>query len=662
MLAVTVLLAGEPPEALAQAAEGAKAVHLPRNRIVNLVYVLTDGGGYRWDIQNYGTVGQGTNYAYGSGMYCQVNGASVQSNTSQGVLSQQGDELEIGPYTAGSLHVYRRVKVYKNYPLARWLDIFENPTNQPVNISVQIYSNINYGIVRTKTSSDQQSFGEKDWAFVTEPGPGANSPSLLHVVCDKRSKVRPTVMMQGSSIRVAWQLTVPAKKTAILCYFESQNRSVDAHDKLMRKFPTYDVLKDLPPVVRGLIVNFPTSSAFTEIDIERSDTGDTVVVANGDPIYGRIANKSFALSTAYGQISLPAEKVIGMVPVAEETGTVRVLTTDAQIISGQLSEKQIDVELPSGGTLNVPIGSVKQWSYGISKERPSDIAFTCPAAILRTGDCLVFDPAATKLTFRTRHGTVSLETKDLVEIAMDNAPNGVHRVTFLNGSRLAGFLEPEKLELVLKIGPKFTVGRDLVAKMVFAGEEKPNTILTRVVLNNDDELFGKLTDEMLSLATEYGAVKVKPANIRQMDFMAADTPMATVQLWDGTTLRGSLAPEQLSFALYPGPELKLHTGQIRSIVSSQALPPEEISRRVERLVAQLGAESYKDRQAAMESLVKMDAHILPLLRGYLDSSDPEVRQRIEEVMERLGGTVGAGNPADPQVPRMLLINRIDRGG
>jgi len=653
ILVVALVLACGLSKQPARGAEGTRGLHLPRDKPVSFNYVRTDGGGFRWDFQYYGTVTQGTNHAYGGGLYCQVSGSNVQAPDRQGYANQNGDEIEIGPFSTSGLNVSRRIKVYEDRPLARWLDIFENPTGQPITVPVQIYTHINYGIGRTKTSSGGESFGEKDWAFITETRGGNNIPSLLHVVCGDRSKFRPQVQMSSNSeIYVRWQLTVPAGGTVILCYFESQSQSVEAHEKLMSKFRIFDLVKDLPPGVRKMIVNFPVGSGFGDIDIDRSETSDTIILTNRDPMYGKIVNKAFVLKTFYGDVTLPAEKVIGMVPIAEDAGAARVLMVDGQMISGRVSEPTISMEMPSGGgTLNVPLQRIKQWSYQISKDRPAEVAFSGPVAILRTGDRLVFDTAAVKFTFLTQHGSVPVAGKDLLEVALDNAPNAVHRAVFLNGSRLGGFLEPEKLDLTLKIGPKMTVRRDLISKIIFSEDDKPAKNLTQIVLSNDDELFGELTDKTLVVATEFGSRKVEPRNIRAMTFSPAQIGAACMQLWDGSVHRGILQQEQLSFTIQPGPELKLYIGQIKGITRSEALPPEEVTARLERLVAQLGAESHKDREAATEALIKRGADIVPLLKGHLENQDPEIRQRIEEIIERLEGK--GKQPVRPQMPGMI---------
>ncbi|MHC4983418.1 MAG: HEAT repeat domain-containing protein [Planctomycetota bacterium] len=657
---ILVLLAGGLLQPAARAGDGRNGLHLPKTKKASFNYLRMDGGGFRWDVQYYGTIGQGTNHAYGGGLYCQVDNANVQDTDRRGYVNDSGEEIEVGPYNRSGLTIHRRIKIYSDLPLARWLDIFENPTNRPITITVQIYSHINYGIQRMTTNSGGQSFGSQDWAFITEPRAGHNVPSLLHIVCGERSKFRPAVRIENNGIYARWRLSVPPNKAAILCYFESQNRSVEAHKKLMEKFRAFRLLRDLPASVRRMIVNFPRGFAFADIDIDRSERADKIVVKNGDPKYGEIVNESFNLGTLYGEITLPAEKIIGMVPVAEEPTRVRVLTTDGQVISGSASEAVVNMRMLSGGEmLRVPLTRIKQWSFRISESRPSEVEFSGPVAILRTGDRLTFDAEATKLMFHTRHGTVQLKSQELLEINMDNPANAVHRAVFINGSQLGGLLEPAEVALFLKIGPKLTLRRELIGKIVFAQEEDANPMMARIVLSNDDELFGELTDESFQIVTDFGSVSAERREIRTITFGPAELGGVAMRLWDGTVHRGQLQQEYVGFAIRPGPELKIPTGQIISIARSQALPPEETVRRIERLVAQLGAESYKDREAATEALIKLGPGILPLLREQLDNSDPEIRVRVEEIVERLSGEGGqAGHSQGSEPPGVPLIRRI----
>ena len=112
----------KPVTGRAGAAGAKKGLHIPQGRRVSFTRSLNDGAGFRWDIQRYLSIGQGTNNAYGSGVYCQINGTNVSSPDGRGWMNAAGDEVEIGPWSRGNYQVYRRCKVYKDQGLARWLD------------------------------------------------------------------------------------------------------------------------------------------------------------------------------------------------------------------------------------------------------------------------------------------------------------------------------------------------------------------------------------------------------------------------------------------------------------------------------------------------------------------------------------------------------------
>ncbi len=649
--------AAGPMAAPAPAAGGGKApadLHLPKGTTVNFTHTLNDGAGFRWDIQYYGTIGQGTNNAYSGGLYLQINGSSVHSN-GRGWTNKEGDEVEIGPYSRQNLQIYRRVKIYRDRGLARWLDIFENPTGNDITIQARIYTNTNWTIGQQIYSSGKGSFTDKDTAFITR-SQGGNAPALLHVICGKRAKVRPTVQVRNNQIYVNYNLTVPARQTVVLCYFESQHGSTEKLTKLMKGFRPRKAMRDLSPAVRKLIVNMPIGGDFAGVELERVASADTVQNRNGDPIFGTVTNESFAIETLFGPMTLPAGQVIGMAACGGEDDRFRTVLVGGQVVAGRLgNDAALALALPSGGALRVPFDDVRQFAYRISPDRPEEAAFAGPMLILRTGDRVAFEGDSVELALATRHGTVPLKADELLTIDMDNTGHGVHKAVFLNGSRLAGFLRPEKIAVRLKLGAAMTVPRDLIAKIRFAAEEQPDATLDAAMLSNGDELHGRLVTETLTVRTEYGEVTLRPENIRSLAMSPTHLGRVAMLLWDGSVLRGQCAQETLSFQVVPGPTLSIYAGQVARIRRNQATPPKEVREKVVRLVAQLGAESYKDRQAATEELIRMGKGIVPMLTKHLDTSDPEVRQRIEDVMEKLGGPPQA--TTDPDQVQLFQIKQ-----
>ncbi len=618
-------------------------LHIPQGRRVNFTHVMTDGKGFRWDIQHNGNVGQATNYAYSGGLYCQINGSNVSSN-GNGWLNAAGDEMEIGPHNYNNLQIHRRIKVYKDRGLARWMDIFTNNTSGDIRIQVQIYSYINYGIGQTLNCTGKGSYNPKtDYAFITVPRHnGNNTPSLLHLVTDKRAKVRPTVQTNSNQLWVRYPLTIPAGKTVILCYFEAQSRSEEEMRQTARDFRAWKLLRDLKPGVRRLIVNLRALGGLFEIDLDRREDRDAVVLTNGDPIYGEIRNTAFKVQTAYGPVEISADKALGMVAGTGEDGTHRIVLNDGQMVAGRLPGQTLLFAIPSGGVLEIPFDRVKQCAFRVSETRPEDVPFDGPYLALRTGDRLAFDPASVALSLRTRNGVVALDPEALYRVALDEKRNGAHRAAFLNGSALAGLLGPATIVSRLRLGPQFEIARDLISGVQFAAEDSPNEALTAVELTNGDKLFGRLDETPVKLRTPFATVKIHPRNIRTMAIKTSGPGGARVELWDGSVLQGTIRQEHTQFHILPGPTVKLHLAEIKSITRTAFLPPRDVQEKVEKLIARLGAESYADRQKATEALIKLGPRIVPLLRSRLETKDPEIRQRLETVIEKLGGS-GASN-------------------
>jgi hypothetical protein len=55
----------------------------------------------------------------------------------------------------------------------------------------------------------------------------------------------------------------------------------------------------------------------------------------------------------------------------------------------------------------------------------------------------------------------------------------------------------------------------------------------------------------------------------------------------------------------------------------------------ERLVRQLGADSFRQREAATEAILKLGKEITPILRRHENDPDLEIRQRIQDLLAQL---------------------------
>lgn len=609
------------------------SLHLPKGKPINFDYPMNDGAGVSWQINSYGGVtGNGNGTAYGNAMQLTINNNNFNGNA--GWANAAGDEVEIGPFVFNNVQVHRRVKVYKDAGMARWVDIIQNTSNAEIAVNYRLNTYYNWSPNRWLTNTGGAAFGDKDTMILTDINSGGqNIPSVLHFVADLKAKVRPRVQANSNQYSSEYTLNIPAGGAVLLCHFEFQ-AGADALAKTMTTFKAAKYVRDIPQAGRRLIANLNLPFGPQDIELERSDVSDSILLKNGDPIFGKVTNESFDVETLFAKLTVPSKKLVGMVASASgDEETVRFILSDGQVVSGKCGDAKLKLTLPTGGDLLIPLGRIKNWSYQLTAEKPEEFTNTEPLVVLRTGDQLAFDPQAAKLQFRSRNGLIDLNPADMLMVTLEDANNGVHRAHFLNGSKLAGMLEPQEISLSLSLGHKLQVQRDMVTRLRFAPEEVIDESLTLAVLSNEDQLFGAVTDGTLSLVSEFNTVPLKPATIRSFKF---DNGAAAVQFWDNTVLRGHLEQEELTFQIMPGPALKIPISQIVSMQRGQALLPEEMIKKVEQLVGRLGAESYKDRQSATEELAKMGVDIAPQLQKHLDNSDPEVRQRIEDILERIG--------------------------
>ena len=412
-----------------------RGLHIPQDRPVHLPTVLTDSKGYRWDIENDGGVENGTNYVYDDSMLLQFPNAG-QFYCQTAWTDADGDEIELGPYAVGNLRVYRRVRVYKDRPLARWLDIIINDTGEAIEQRVAIRMETNNNIRARGTTDGDANWEAEDWYLTTETY-NNNSPMLLSIVCDpNEAPLRPNVEYSGSYVNyLYYNLTIPARQAVVLCHFESQANTPAEYRAIVENFNINELLSDLPGSVRRLIVNFRVGGLWNDVHLSRSDKADLVVLTNGDQIFGTIENPQFELTAFFGNVTVPAEQLIGMAVRPDAGGLATVALADGQILCGQIQPDHLEVTLSTGGQLQIPLRRVDQWSFKIDDARPSDVDFAGPVALLRTGDRVAFDPAGTQLELFTAYGKVPVRGQDLLEVRFDNPGNVYcrHHYTVFHG-------------------------------------------------------------------------------------------------------------------------------------------------------------------------------------------------------------------------------------
>lgn len=371
--------------------------------------------------------------------------------------------------------------------------------------------------------------------------------------------------------------------------------------------------------------------------VVRETFRDRIVLDSGKVLKGTIENTGLEVTTFFGKIVLPARRVAGVAPLDPSGGRAWVLLADGQAVVGTLATDAVRLKLSIGSTLRIPLSSVRQIGCRISKDRPASKEVSGPVLDLRSGERLAWTNMKEKLRLRTPYGTVDLPAEALAGIEFD-ARKAAHRARLSGGSSLCGELLPERLTLSLRLGPQVAVARERLLRLARPIKVVSPPEAAVAIMRNGDRLVGRVGDKALAIRTRFGPVAVPPRSAQEVKFQppkAGDVPVA-VRTWDGTELAGTLVAPSVTFTLVAGgPPLKVPAAQIVSISRSVAMPPPEIRKRLQTLVGQLGAESYKDRAAATKELIEMGPSIAPFLRKHLTSTDPEVRERIRMVLDKL---------------------------
>ena len=373
--------------------------------------------------------------------------------------------------------------------------------------------------------------------------------------------------------------------------------------------------------------------------ITRAASRDRVELIDRSVLLGTVENESYTIATAsLGQIKIPAARVVGLVSGSKKDPRVRLLLADGQVVAGRMIGQVLQLTLAaSSSPLKIPVSRIRQFGYRLSKDKPAAPVASGPIVILAGGYRLAWTECRQKLQLRTPGGAVDLPIKGVVKIQAIDPAARAYRVVFRNGSTLTGALLPAKLTLKLQLGPTFTCWRRNVRGFVMLARHVEPTGPATVQMRNGDRLFGKIADQTLTIRTEFGDVKVRAASLVSMVFDPKKTGQVKAKTWNGATISGRLVAPAVTVVVGPdGPAVKVTAAQITSITSSSALPPPEVLKKAEQLVAQLGAESYVDREAAAKALVAMGKGIVGVLKTHLASSDPEIRQRIQDILEQLG--------------------------
>lgn len=567
VLAIAGLLAFHTPAAFAEDNDN---IHLTEGQ-VSLPWSVKDGSGMNWDIQPTGVV------QTGGGAYAGFMNLLVNSNQFSfgGVCKIDADnrEIEIGPWNWNNVTISRRIYVDPKEGYCRWIDIFENSSDQDQSLQIQYNNNLSQPIKDAQGPTGKPFDPKKDYACLTVPN--NDQPLTVHFFGSRGIKSIPQADFPKSknNSNYKYTLNLPAGKAAALCFFESQHTSLDKAKAFIKNFDPQLELAKAPEALRKIVVNIGAPrSALEGIDMPRHNQFDLLVTDKDKELTGTIQGDRFVMETIFGKLDLPAQKVIGMIAAPDEQPFVQVVLVDGQIIAGRMTNGPLIFKLSAGGEMTLTPQTLKSVSYRISAAKPQDVMTLNSFVVLPTGQRFLFGADQAVWDFNSPYGNFRLTPAQLATVHFTTPEGGLHRAVFRNGSVISGLLAADKLSLKLDLGIALESTPGRLGRIEFSADPVDPRGLTQATLVNDDVLVGKLVDETLEVVTAGGTIPLKQGDISTVEFLEDSMGQVEIVLKNKTQVVGTLKAQSLTFKIEPGPELKVFVGLLQSIAFSAPAP------------------------------------------------------------------------------------------
>lgn len=629
---------------------------------------IMDSKGNQWSIYPGGWLQQNMNLPNGGGYQFYNQGAMLMINGGQLNMNNQAAQtdpktgeliLENQPAQNG-LQITRRILVNKDEAYVRYVDIFRNTQNQEQNVTIGYSSSFNYGINMPQMVEDPKRKGQNLACVAMVPINIGQPIAIMEMYGGKGAKTVPSITVQpnnNNSLQASLQVSIGGGKQVALMHLHAITTTPEAGATFIKQLKESKLLVTIPPAIRKLIINFPAGQAFVgDTEILRGEVFDVVETRGGDQFRGTLQEPSYKLETFYGQVELPVERVIGLINVGTFRPRQLVITSDGEMFGGQLKMDSVKLQLSSGQVTQVPLAQISRLGYRKRSGEPEEWTFTKPLVIMRSGDRMMVQMPTEKIDVATRYGVLKLDPTTLGAISFQSEEHGIHDIYLADGSHFAGLVSAQQFEMKLANNQqtiKFPAASLLRLQLNGKVPEIDDSTPT-IELANNDVLVGTLKGQ-LKLVTAFDTLTLNAGEVRKLTHTAGSTADVQVKMWDDTSATGQLDVQDLECTLNCGLVVKVPVTLLSSYSQPQPVPSTGVSDKIKALVAELGAEDWKQRDRAESELVQMGAVVAGMLKQLKSTQSPEAQQRIDSILKQVEKeNKPAGGSVEPMAQPPML--------
>jgi hypothetical protein len=625
---------------------------------VQLPHQVNDSQGNNWMIHQGGWIQMhGNQPLYSQGGIIQINNNQPHFRGNQAKQDEKTGEIIFENMNVGGFNITRRVLIDKEQAYARYIDIVRNNQQQEITANIQIQSNFNFGVDQAATINDPRR-KENQIAWAASNG---NGRAVLEMYAGKGSKLVPSFNFQQGNTQLIgnFAVPIPAGKDVAIMHIHAVVGTPEQGETFVQQLREGRILNTLPSDLRKKIVNFVTAQGFIgDRELLRGELFDVVEIRGGDQVRGTIKEPTFKLATFYGDVELPADRIVGILNVGEFRPRQLLVTTDGEIFGGRLSKQTIDLELTSGQMTQIPISQMTRAGYRKRADEPEEWTFDKPFVALRSGERVGVQMPTAPIDVVTRYGSLKLDPKAVAAIVFQTEEHGVHDIHLTDGSKFAGLVAAPQFEM--QLGGAATTqpstggtgsGNNNAGGGAAAQTVKfPSSAIARIQfavpldgvdpsetptldLANDDVLVGTLGGDM-KLDTAFDTLTLNAAEVKRLTRGGADAGALDVQvtLWDSSVVSGQLQDPTLRCQLASGVTLTIPIGLVDEYNQPQPAPAAGMVEKIKQAVAQLNANEWKTRDRAEAELTAMGPVVAGVLKQMRPDQPPEAQQRIDQIL------------------------------
>jgi hypothetical protein len=182
----------------------------PAGPTLNLPQTMTDASGNNWMIYQQGWLQMnGNNPVYGQSAQLTVNGNQPNTrNSNRCRVDEKTGELLFDFQPQQGVAVSRRVLMDKKAGYVRYVDIFKNTKQQEQSVTVQLATNLNFGVNAADIVTDPRKRENNMGVVATTDGPMC----AVEVYASRNAKLAPTLDWQpgNNTITATYVLPLPA--------------------------------------------------------------------------------------------------------------------------------------------------------------------------------------------------------------------------------------------------------------------------------------------------------------------------------------------------------------------------------------------------------------------------------------------------------------------